>query len=364
VTISVPAVRTAQCVRYRFRYSECRQCLDACPHDALVLSDDGVTIAAERCQNCGLCTSACRTGALVAGNLPRIDLLKRAIGQRRMSLACAPSGLAGDATVPCLGAIDAAMLAYLAKRGIEVELRGSGHCGECPHGAKGAAQLALNLEGAELLRQAAPEEHWQLAVLVQREGARERTCAPEFRPGRRQLFRRLIGRGVDQVATGAPPPAEPLAPETAIRAGRHAVTEMRELLQIVCKPRNGGAFPVPLHASLPMMDLRLAPGCTGCEACFRVCPTGALEVEETDTAWTLAFAADRCVACAVCCEVCQPRVLGPADEFDASPGRKVALHRLRKQRCARCDRLFVSSEPREVCAICSDDEEAFAAIFG
>jgi rubrerythrin len=62
--------------------------------------------------------------------------------------------------------------------------------------------------------------------------------------------------------------------------------------------------------------------------------------------------------------VCQPRVLGPADEFDASPGRKVALHRLRKQRCARCDRLFVSSEPREVCAICSDDEEAFAAIFG
>jgi formate hydrogenlyase subunit 6/NADH:ubiquinone oxidoreductase subunit I len=365
VTVSIPAFRTANCVRYRFRYSECRRCLDACPHDAVALSDEGIRIALERCQNCGLCTSACRTGALVPGNLPRVALLKQAIKQTQFSFACAPSGAAGDATVPCLGAIDAAMLAYLAKRGIEVQLRGSHHCAACPHGAKGAAQLALNLEGAEALKQAAPGESWISASLVQPEGGRVTKPAATFQPARRQLFRRLVGRGVDEVARSAVPVLDQPVPEKAVRAGPHALTEMRELLQIVCKPKTGGEFVVRPHPALPMMGLRLAPGCTACEACFRACPTGALEIAESDTAWALTFEADRCVACEVCVEVCQPGVLRAAPELDAAPERgPVTLHRLGKQRCTRCDRAFVSPEPRETCAVCADDEEAFNAIFG
>jgi rubrerythrin len=35
-----------------------------------------------------------------------------------------------------------------------------------------------------------------------------------------------------------------------------------------------------------------------------------------------------------------------------------------KQRCARCDRHFVSPAPQQSCPICRDDEDAFTAIFG
>jgi formate hydrogenlyase subunit 6/NADH:ubiquinone oxidoreductase subunit I len=365
VTVSIPAFRAASCVRYRFRYSECQRCFDACPHDAVALSDEGVRIALERCQNCGLCTSACRTAALVSGNLPRVELLKQAIKQTQFGFACAPSGSAGDATVPCLGAIDAAMLAYLAKRGIKVELHGSHHCAACPHGAKGAAQLALNLEGAETLRQAAPGESWVPARLVRTDESRVEKPASDFRPGRRQLFRRLVGRGIDEIARGGAPAPDSPAPEQAIRAGPYALTEMRELLQIVCKPKTGSGCVVRPHPALPMMGLRLAPGCTGCEACFRACPTGALKIAETDTAWALTFEPDRCVACEVCVEVCQPGVLRAAAKLDAAPRRgDVTLYRLGKQRCTRCDRSFVSPEPRETCAVCTDDEEAFNVIFG
>jgi hypothetical protein len=67
----------------------------------------------------------------------------------------------------------------------------------------------------------------------------------------------------------------------------------------------------------------------------------------------------------VCVEVCQPGVLRAAAGLDAAPERgEVTLHRLGKQRCARCDRAFVSPGPRETCAVCADDEEAFSAIFG
>lgn len=359
-----PELRQSRCTRYRFRYGECRRCADACPHEAVSFSDDGASIDAARCRNCGLCVSACRTEAWESPGLRRVDLLKRAIKSPAWSFACATSGATAEAVVPCLGALDAAMLAYLAKRGIPVELRGLGHCGSCEHGARGAAIVEGTIEAVELLRKASGET-WA--------GVSRAADAPDndgkkdaFASGRRHLFRRFLGGVADEVARAAEPPAAPEpVPDKAIRAARAFVTEQRELLQIVARKPGSEAFPVREHEALPLMNLVLAEGCTACEACFRACPTGALQVRESDTAWSLAFRVDACVACEVCLEVCQPRVLHAQDRFDIAPGTaEAALHTLVKQRCRRCDRSFVSARPAHECTICADDEVAFDAIFG
>lgn len=174
-----------------------------------------------------------------------------------------------------------------------------------------------------------------------------------------------MGRAADVLAqAGDAVEAAPI-PDRAIRAGAPLLTEQRELLQIVGKTADAAPFPVAVHEALPLMDLELAPGCTACEACFRVCPTGALLVEEDPSSWALTFDVNRCVACEVCLEVCQPAVLRPMDTVDAAPRpSRIELHSLSKQRCARCDRLFVSPGPRKMCDICADDDDAFAAIFG
>lgn len=371
MTVSIPEFHTDRCARYRYRYSECRRCADACPHDAVELLDVGIRLDSARCQNCALCTTACPTAALAAGNLPRLDLLRRAIKANRFSFACAPSGLAADAVVPCLGALDAAMLAYLAKRRIAVELHGSHRCAQCAHGARGEAQIAANIDAAEALEDGAAPEEWLAATFAEVEAGAN--GSKDFRASRRQLFRRLVGRGVDEVARAAAPPAEFPVEEKAIRAGPWFVPEMRELLQIVCKrkdagpgPRSGGQpFQVVPHPALPLMDIRLKRGCTACEACFRACPTGAMQIREDNDGWNLVFLLDRCVGCGVCLEVCQPRVLYAAEAFDATPEREPAvLRQLAKQRCNRCDRFFVSPEPQETCPICADDQDAFSAIFG
>lgn len=363
MTVSLPEFHAARCTRYRYRYSGCRRCAEACPHDAVELLDEGIRLDAARCQNCALCTTACPTAALGADNLPRLDLLRRAIKTERFSFACAPSGLAADAVVPCLGALDAAILAYLAKQRIAVELHGSQHCAQCAHGAKGEAQLAAHLDAADALEQATASEDWLAATLMEAPGRTEATTG--FRAGRRQLFRRLIGRGIDEVARSAAPPAELPVEEKAIRAGPWFVPEMRELLQIVCKRKDGEPFRLGPQAALPLADIRLKRGCTACEACFRVCPTGAMQIREDDASWNLVFAIDRCVGCGVCLEVCQPRVLYAAETFDATPEREPAvLRQLAKQRCNRCDRFFVSTEPCETCPVCTDDADAFTAIFG
>lgn len=368
MSLAYPEFRASRCTHYRFRYSACRRCADACPHDAIALSDEGAALDAARCQNCALCISACHTGAWTSEAFKPIDLLRQAIRQETFSFACAPSGTTADAVVPCLGAIDAGTLAYLAKRRIPVTLHGSHHCAVCSHGSRGAAQLALNLEACTVLRDGAADDgaNWVMPELA--DAPPQATQPPRFAAGRRQLFRRLLGRGVDEVARAAepldaPPPVP--VPDKAIRAGAYAGTEQRELLEIVCKRSEDQPFSVPLHDALPLMGLSLLPGCTVCEACFRVCPTGAIQIEENPADWQLKFRADRCVACEVCLEVCQPRVLDADVRFDARPEQPArVLLALSKQRCARCDRHFVSHVPETTCPICRDDEDAFAAIFG
>ncbi|BAL26941.1 4Fe-4S dicluster domain-containing protein [Azoarcus sp. KH32C] len=368
MSIAYPQFHASRCTRYRFRYSECNRCEEACPHAAITLSDEGARLDPTRCQNCALCVSACRTAAWQAETFKPIELLRQAIRQETFSFACAPSGLAADAVVPCLGAIDAVTLAYLAKRHIPVTLHGAGQCTGCTHAPRGAEQLALNLEGCKvLMAAAAPQDSAWALPTVANDAAPERIRArPDFVAGRRQLFRRLLGRGMDEVAQSAAAieVSRPIV-DKAIRASAYVLPEQRELLQIVCNTRDGQACDVPLHDALPLMGLELRAGCSACEACFRVCPTGAIQIDESPAHWQLQFVADRCVGCQVCLEVCQPRVLDAEAAFDARPERPARiLHTLSKQRCARCDRHFVSPRPEETCPICRDDEDAFDAIFG
>lgn len=366
MAIAYPEFRPPRCTRFRYRYSECRRCAAACPHEAIELSDEGAKIDAARCRNCGLCLLACHTGGWTSESFKPIDLLRQAIKQPTFSVACAPSGLRADVVVPCLGALSAAFIAYLGKRRIPLAMHGSSHCGECAHGAKGAVQLAAHLDAANRLRDAAREagKDWLEPELSDAQPRAGKAAEKSALGGRRQLFRRLIGRGVDAIASPQAVPSPP-APDKAIRAGAYAGTEERELLQIVCDRKDGQPTFIEWHEALPLMQLKLHQGCTNCEACFRACPTGALQIVENPGDWALTFQVDRCVACEVCLEVCQPHVLDAEARFDARPERPATiLHSLVKQRCMRCDRFFVSSTPQETCPVCSDDEDAFAQIFG
>jgi ferredoxin len=364
-----PEFRTERCTRYRFRYSECRRCLDACPHEAIALDEKGAKLDEARCQNCALCVTACLTGAWAAEAFKPIVILHQAVKQDRFSIACRPSEQTADVMVPCLGAIDGGMIAYLGKRRIPFALRGSAHCPSCAHGARGSAQLATNLDAAEQLRAASGAADWSTVEQVEGE-ARAEHSKKKLHAGRRQLFRRLVGRGADAINDGmrqgaAAPSKQVRIEDKAIRAGRYANTERRELLQIVCERKDGQAFTMTWHEALPLMQLRLQSGCTTCEACFRACPTGAIQIVENPGDWALTFNTDRCVGCAVCLEVCQPRVLDAETTFDGRPEQPPrVLLSLVKQRCSRCDRFFVSPEPQETCKVCRDDEDAFSMIFG
>lgn len=363
--------RREHCTRFRFRYSECDRCAEACPHEAVTATDEGVAIDGDRCRNCGLCAAACPTEALLATNVPRMALLAGVEDKARLSFACGPSAEAADAIVPCLGAIDAVTLVSLGRRGVEVELRGSHHCGSCEHGPLGGERMALALEGLERLRAASLDDGWPRAIVAQAaasgSGAAVQAASAQRTASRRHLFRRFLGRGVDAVVDAAQPPEAPV-PSKAIRIAAPVASERRELLRATW-PRDADlGLELEAHASLPLAGLALDRAkCTSCEACARACPTAAIEVAETSTSWGIAFRAARCVACSVCVEACQSAALSMAPRIGAgavAAKAPVALHALPKKRCTRCDRFFLAGPQEDQCPTCRGDDEDFDALFG
>jgi ferredoxin len=361
---ALPDIQATHCVRYRFRYSECRRCEQACPHEAIRLSEEGVTIAEERCRHCALCVGACRTEGFAAAELAPLALIEKARGRSGLSIACAPSGADADAVVPCHGALGSPLLAYLVKQGTQLNLIGSDHCTRCVHGVRGREQLASNLDAVESLRMANAAGQWAAISLPQRTSP-VANQGDDRRAARRQFFRRLARPGAAATGRDRPSTTATAAPLRAIRAARVAPSAQRDLLQLLGLA--DADLPLASHPSLPAGDLRLDAGCTGCEACARACPTGALQVRETSAAWALGFDAALCVACDVCAETCQPRVLHLCESVRASSFARrepVALRGLPKHRCARCDRSFVSAADGTLCDVCAGDVEDFDAIFG
>lgn len=363
--MSLPEFRATHCTRYRYRYSECRRCAGACPHEAIELSDEGVTVSAAACRHCALCAAACPTEALTARDVPGVELLRRALRLPAVRIACAPSGQQGDEVLPCLGVLGAATLGILLSRGVAVVLAGTSYCAACPHGAAGAPALAQNLDGARTLRAAIGSDGWADVTLA--------GDAPENAAGhddkRRQLFRRLFSPGN---GAASPAGAQPV-PLKAVRFARPVSTAGRELLQMLFEQRvtpsgqgEEPALALAHHGALFAASVELLPGCNACEVCARACPTGALEVHEHSAAWELSFRQSRCVGCGLCVECCQPRALRFAENIGDSPGGKIsrALHALSRQRCQHCDRFFTSAEPAGICSVCESDGADFAALFG
>ena len=132
MSLVTPSIRSSQCTRYRYRYSECQRCADACPHEAIALNDEGATVNPKNCQNCALCISAVPDRRLVKQQFQADRSAPPSYQATHLECSLRPLWRAADAIVPCLGTVDGVTLAYLAKRGIPVTLHGLWHCSECP----------------------------------------------------------------------------------------------------------------------------------------------------------------------------------------------------------------------------------------
>jgi len=303
----LPEVLAERCVHSLIELASCRRCVDACPTGAWVIDDERLGIDPARCDGCGLCAPACPQAAIVGAVEPlRVGAANGGRPGGNASpgamLACerAWADAGGPGVVPCVHALGLRDLARLAAAGCRTLAIATGDCDDCPRG--GAVRLGprladlarlLDSRGLPLLRLArldAPQ--WQAARAA---------AAPDMGPamGRRSFLRRGLGLAVEQASA-----AFGLA--AAERAGIETVAS---LLPVV----DGSGALAPLA---PVID---AIACTGCDACARLCPQGAIRLEAGEGTSAYRLAPARCTGCGICVDVCADAAVRLAEWPPAAP---------------------------------------------
>lgn len=292
----VPRYTGPRCLLERHAVGGCSVCVDVCPHEAVRVNDGGygVEIDPERCTGCGLCVSGCPTGALEYDLLTPLESVREQRGgaQHGASLTCPQSGAGGPA-LPCLGRVTPALLSAAGAWDVPLTLI-HGDCAACPVGsAEVPAGLARVREETERLRAATGQP---ARVTIRR-------ATPEDRDRRHQVTRRgafatLLRAGTQQALQSLPERPLPFVDwsEPAQRTPDEWAWRRRTL-----KPEP--APEVGIHWPAPVVD----DSCIDCPVCANVCPTEAITRDlQPDGSVRLLLDLGACTGCMACLRSCPP----------------------------------------------------------
>jgi len=302
-----PAYTAERClVVTRASNIACRECVDACPHDAVRVVALRVEVDPVDCTGCGLCVRACPSEALE---------------QRSGLNAGAParcSRVEGSAqSVQCLAKLSPTDVLQLADRDGEVVL-GRGDCAACKIGGPSVPDaVAATVARAEALAAA-------LGRVVSVE-VRQTRRLDQLGPGER-LSRRALLRGglreAGQLAADALAPLERVLPAPE---GEPGLKDMpRERSRLVAALR---AADPPPETRVPFRLPRVDDGCILCPLCTKACPTDALRRELGPEGGQLLLDPERCLGCDACVPACPVNVVSMDDDItwgEVRAGEQVA----------------------------------------
>ena len=166
---------------------------------------------------------------------------------------------------------------------------------------------------------------------------------PDKQVERRDLLRRLVG---------AVEPRDSLAESRRVVFGRGLVSPLKRerILDRI------GVLAANLDRDIPpslMPAIKIGDGCEINGLCAAICPTGALQRNEDETAVSLEFAAAACIICGECQRACPSKALSlwPQGDGTLLPD-SVTLVERGTAICASCGSHFVAAGDEHFCPPC------------
>ena len=328
--VVLPQIIGERCVHALMEQAKCRACADACPTQAWVIDDDTLGIDATRCDGCDLCVPACPQAVITHRFAPAVKITEA--GAMAFA-ACEHSGVRdiNDGLMPCLHAVGLSDLLRLYQEGVTHLDVSSGDCDRCSRGGGGSLEGRVT-EVNRLLtsRGAEPLAYRTLEPAVWIEAAHR----VDERAGGRALSRRAFFR-------------------SAFEAPRERVEAVFQEIAGAFSPPGTRLPEGPPEALFPYVPVIEPERCSGCDACARLCPHGAIALAG-EASRGLAYRIDPryCTNCHLCVDVCEERAV-EVRVGSTLPRERVPLHR---GRCRACGVAFhlpvVGGEARSLCRIC------------
>lgn len=279
----------SRCLKMRFSKSSCRRCVDICPHSAVSV-DGFLAINPNHCHGCLLCTAVCPSGALEQST----DFSSCLAQLSRVSeplLGCIRTNGESNATLACLGGLSEEHLVTLCHSLPDMLTLNLSQCADCTNNAMiihlrqrltWLSEAGLFVGGCRIvLAESDAELHFRDESVDRRSF---------FKSLRRSLFQSAaaILSTTNEVSEHRAEYAGkrlPLRREILNRISNKLSPAMKNLLR---KNFDSGAS--------------FNDNCTACQGCVAICPTGAIQTEQSDT--LPVFDRLLCTGCGLCAEFC------------------------------------------------------------
>ena len=363
--MSLLTLDVSKCVRTTNKFSECNNCVTACPVETIKINENIISFVQSECVGCGGCKAACPTAAYSLDDFNPINYTFKFLENDQKILTC-------KSELPCIAALSAEELLSLAIFSKEELTLDTGMCKECaiaqinlPIIQARAEEINFLLEAMEikkrlLVKELFHEPEEQKEQLSRRELLTKDSIKRVSQM--RQQFENKVDEGDDTVKFHS------VSKEDIAKIKQKKVPDRRSLLQMALKRVEKPATVHILSAEdisfVSQKELDAAT-CTNCQMCYRICPTGALS--SNDKGSFIAFNALACVKCQSCHDVCEPNSLTLKETFNLIHFFEPQAEQLIKfniKRCSECNTPFASMKGEELCHRCQIEEDEARELWG
>jgi len=365
--MSLLTLDIAKCVRTTNKFSECIECVTACPVETIKISEQLPSFVPNDCVGCGGCLSACPSSAYELDDFSAINFIFSYLESKKETISCK------EDAIPCLAALSVEEILSMSLLTTKELLFDKSHCNECAIAKLNQSIIEERVEEVNFLLEAmSVEKVVKFEVIEAKESSKENENT-----NRRDFLSKASVSGAIKAKQKFDNSVEALDEELKEHKAtakdiqnirNKVVPDRRKLLKMAMKragiPEN---FHVIEGEDISFISQKVIDeeSCTNCQMCYRICPTGALSSDKYGG--FIAFDAFNCIKCASCHDVCEPNSLTLKSTFNLKELFKPKQEKLVSfsvKRCDECGMPFVYRGGEQMCMRCRIEEEEANELWG
>jgi len=309
-------VRPQSCVRMYYKNASCNECVDLCPENAVKVGRPGtrVLIDASLCSSCEICIGACPYGVFTVSGMNDYARCMSIFDKEykgEVSITCNKDKKENSANIECLGALNSVILLFLITSGVKKIILNLRPCAECNYNEP--MRKVLNRE-LDITKRALKYVSAGYADYATGDGiilevtksffsaAKPATPALSRRGFFKHIKKNIIRNlGVlTEILESEPVERVEIENKCTINNRKHLANNIYDVILSHAKRAvNIPGFPVG-KISVNKTD------CTLCRLCEKLCPTGAIVIDDQNNFKHNIY---QCIGCRVCIDVCDRKCI-------------------------------------------------------